>query len=257
MKMYKRLFFSALLTLISFAISAAPSESFQRKREALYLLKQFTDEMCEQVPIKGSQQNWELSGDVNAKFKGVAKALIDAGASIGAKYSGGDYSGFLQQDLLFAQKNRNECKKHYFDSLKGEFFGSGGASSKTSQTNSADVLLTFDDFNFDDQSKTLYLRAVFNNTLSDSVTVTAVRLLARHDEKDGGRIIGTPRWTSLSLPPRTATPYTFTVSISDIDANYLAQPRNLPQRIFVDLRAINSKGFPSSTEKHFMTLGLR
>lgn len=240
--------------LMSFAANATPPESLQQQKEALRLLEQFTNEMCEQVPIKGSQTSWVLSGELSAKLKGIVKALVDAGVSGAAKYSNGDYDGLLQRDLLPAQQSRNACRKYYFDSLQDKLFGYSGGASKKPQANSADVLLTFDDFSFDNRSSTLYLRGVFNNGRSSSVTVTAVTFSARSGDNEGFRVIGEQRWNAQPLSPHTATSYLFAVPFSSENASYLAQRKNLPQHIFVDLRAVSSSGNISLTRKHFMTL---
>ena len=134
--------------------------------------------------------------------------------------------------------------------------GSNASSAATLMHSStlAPVSLTFDDFSFETQSNTLFLRAVFNNSGSNPVTVTSISFDAASHEDNAMTIIAEPQWKPLTLPPHAATPFNFIVQLGERQINEFAQPVKLPERLFVSLRAIDSRGKASASTKHFMTL---
>lgn len=162
---------------------ATPSGASEQTKEALAQILMFANEMCNGVPLHGSQQRWQLSGEAQAKLRGVIKAAADAGFSGAAKYNSEEYSGLLQKDLLAAQQNRSACRKAIFDSLNDKLLRTDSSNAKSPVTTygrtAPYVSLTFDDFTFDQKAKTLLVRGVFNNTRPDTVTVTAISFWLR------------------------------------------------------------------------------
>ncbi|QOT76325.1 hypothetical protein [Cupriavidus basilensis] len=239
------------LTCLSLAGHAAASNT---TKEALDQIREFANAMCDEVPLKGSQQSWEMSGEVKAKLAGAIKAAADAGFGGAATYRSEDYAGLLQKDLLAAQQSRNACRKAIFDSLKDKLLNSDNRNIRSAPASTHDVSLTFHDFKFERESDNLLISGVFNNARSNPVTITSLSFLASHGEHEAGFIIGETQWSPLPLPPRAATPCSLTIYLGGRSGLAIDQRSNLPLMLFALVRAVDSNGRVSITTKHFMTL---
>src|SRR5437899_1004744 len=79
-------------------------------RDALSLITEAAQKICNDVPTAGERQTIEVNGDVKAELNGLLKRLSDAGISGGGKYETEQYAGVLQKDLAMALKENSECK---------------------------------------------------------------------------------------------------------------------------------------------------
>jgi hypothetical protein len=252
MRMTFRYLLVLALACLSVTSHAAANDA---TREALNQIKELANAMCDEVPLNGAQQSWQLSGEVKAKLEGAIKAAADAGFTGAGKYRGDNYSGLLQKDLLTAQQNRNDCRKFYFDRIVDKLLKSDkGSSPHSSATVPNDVSLTFDDFSFEPATNTLTLRGVFNNSRANPVTVTSLEFEASHEQQEAGRILEGVPWSPLPLSPHEATPYSMTVSLGGNNGLPVQNRENLPIFLFVLVRAVDGNGHVTWATKHFMTL---
>lgn len=213
--------------------------------------------MCDEVPLSGSQQSWQLSGEVKAKLEGAIKAAADAGFTGAGKYRSDNYSGLLQKDLLVAQQSRNDCRRFYFERIVDKLLKSDRGGPRQSALGAADVSLTFDDFTFDSSTNTLTLRGVFNNSRPSPVTVTSLTFEASHDEQEAGQILDGTEWPPLPLPPHVATPSTVVVNLASYRGVPIEKRTNLPIYLYASVRAVDGNGHVTWATKHFMTLDAR
>jgi hypothetical protein len=122
--------FLTLLTLLAFC-SNTIAGSLDNYKQALDIISDFANKMCSSVPLEGSGNSVELSGEAKAELRGIIKKLAKMGFEGAGKYQGKEYSGFLQNDLVEALKNTTECKLKIWNDLKDKLLKEEGAKDAT------------------------------------------------------------------------------------------------------------------------------
>ncbi len=113
--------------LISFFLSFSFDEtsdaaSLEEYKEALKIISEFANKMCDKIPIEGEAGNVELSGEANAELSGLLKKLVDLGIEGAGAFQKSEYEGVLRKDLAVTLKDCRDCKLVIFNHLKDIFF---------------------------------------------------------------------------------------------------------------------------------------
>jgi hypothetical protein len=86
--------------------------------DALKAIAETADRICGTVAAAGSYQNTEVTGDVKAQLRGLAKYLADLGISGTGSISSDEYVGLLRSDLPSALGSIRDCKLKVFEKLE-------------------------------------------------------------------------------------------------------------------------------------------
>jgi len=105
-----------LLSSHRYANGATSLEAQQK--QALDMIADFAGHFCNNIPLAGSGNQLELSGDAKAELNELIKKIVDLKIEGAAKYLSGEYQGVLQKDLVEALKNSVNCKLEIWKDLK-------------------------------------------------------------------------------------------------------------------------------------------
>ena len=108
---------SALLILTSLAFG----QSVDKSAEALKVIGDFADRLCQTVPLETQTETLQLSGDAKAELEGIIKKLASLGISGAAKYESSSSKNVLQKDLAEVLKDARNCRLQIWNDLKGKF----------------------------------------------------------------------------------------------------------------------------------------
>lgn len=92
----------------------AQSDSF---RQQLDTIANYAERICDDIPIRGSGENVELSGEARAELSGILDRLVDLGLAGGGRYRTEEYQGLLQKDLAAALADSRDCKREIHNTL--------------------------------------------------------------------------------------------------------------------------------------------
>jgi len=98
------------LALLATPIDALGQQSMKAHREALGLLREYTDVLCTKVSSGGGQIERTFDAKASVKLNNVLKKLVDLGLEGGAKYQDTRYNGVLRKDLAAAIQESNRCR---------------------------------------------------------------------------------------------------------------------------------------------------
>jgi hypothetical protein len=94
------------------------SQTIDSQKEALNVIADFADRICPPVPISGSSENLELSGEAKIELNNLLKKIADLGIKGAAKYQESHYKGVLQKDLAVLLQHGSKCKLEVWKDLK-------------------------------------------------------------------------------------------------------------------------------------------
>jgi hypothetical protein len=121
----------ALAHLIA-ATAATPNiaraETLDAQQNALELITNTADKICNVVSTKGEANSSEVKGNVTAQLRGLASKLADVGVSGTGSITTEQYESVLRSDLAATLKDNAACKLKVFDTLQNKLLGSGAAS---------------------------------------------------------------------------------------------------------------------------------
>jgi hypothetical protein len=110
--------------LAVFALAFGSSSALGQANEKLAMqraaLKDITDaaeRICNSIPLNGTSQSAELSGQAKAEVNGVIKKVADLGVQGAGKYQTSEFSNVLQRDLAQAIQTNTNCKQTVFNVL--------------------------------------------------------------------------------------------------------------------------------------------
>lgn len=109
-----------LLVAVAFAGSAS-SDTPAQIEEALTIINNFADRLCEKVPLETRTENIDLNGTAKAELGSVVKKLGNLGITGAAKYSTTESQNVLQKDLANVLNQTRECKLKVWNDLKYKF----------------------------------------------------------------------------------------------------------------------------------------
>ncbi|MEK6743582.1 MAG: hypothetical protein AABZ15_08230 [Nitrospirota bacterium] len=121
-------YYAVLLFYVLFLAGTTPcrADDLDRDKKALDIISDFADKFCKEVPLKGSSNSLELSGDVKALLNGVLKKLANLGFESATKYQSAKYVGLLQSDLTSALKDNNKCRDQVWNDLRDRLLSKSG-----------------------------------------------------------------------------------------------------------------------------------
>ena len=108
----------AVIIFICLPSLANTATSLDRQKQALDIIADFADRFCKDIPLEGSGDNVELSGNAKTELSGVVKKLAKLGISGAGKYQNSDYQGLLQKDIIEGLKSNVDCRLKIWEDLK-------------------------------------------------------------------------------------------------------------------------------------------
>jgi hypothetical protein len=100
---------------------AHAGSSFEEQKQKLDAIRDFANDICDKVPIKGEGKNVELNGEGKAQVNGLLSKLAHIGGGVSAKSQETEYQNVLQKDLAEQLNNARNCKREIFEALKVSF----------------------------------------------------------------------------------------------------------------------------------------
>jgi len=94
--------------------AAAQVETFQQQ---LDIIADYAERICDRIPLQGSGENVELSGEARAELSGVLGRLADLGVSGSGRYESEEYQGVLQKDLATTLQDARDCRREIHNKL--------------------------------------------------------------------------------------------------------------------------------------------
>lgn len=113
------------LSLACLSAGATQAHADQNS-DALNAIADTADRICGTVAAAGSSQNTDVTGDVRAQLKGLAKYLADLGISGTGSINSDEYVGVLRSDLPSTLNSTRDCKLKVFDKLEQKLIIGGG-----------------------------------------------------------------------------------------------------------------------------------
>jgi hypothetical protein len=112
-------FILAIFTLALGSSSALgqSNETLAMQRTALKDITDAAERICNSIPLSGTSQSAELSGQAKAEVTGVIKKVADLGVQGAGKYQTSEFSNVLQRDLAQAIQTNANCKQTVFSVL--------------------------------------------------------------------------------------------------------------------------------------------
>ena len=105
-------------------LSGALATDIDKQKEALNVIGDFADRLCDEVPLSGNSQNLELTGSAKAELKSLLKKIADLGIEGAAKYQKSEYENVLQKNLAALLRDSRKCKLEVFKDLKDKLLSS-------------------------------------------------------------------------------------------------------------------------------------
>lgn len=105
----------SLLLLVPSSLSAADLATTQ---QALTLIAEFAERLCQSPELRGATQGVDLSGKAKAELSGIINKIAKLGLEGAAKYQTNQYQGLLQKDLANALKDSTNCRLKVWEDLK-------------------------------------------------------------------------------------------------------------------------------------------
>jgi hypothetical protein len=111
--------YSIAVATAALSASHASAQPFTQQAQALSLIEDTADRICQSVATHGSATSTAVRGQVNAQVNGLARSLVDIGAGGGGSHTTTQWNGLLAGDLPLALRDSIVCRQHVFDSLRG------------------------------------------------------------------------------------------------------------------------------------------
>ncbi len=113
--------FVPFLLLFSFN-GNSDATPLEEEKEALKVILDFANQICDEITLEGEGENLELSGEAKAELDWLLKKLANLGIKGAATYQKAEYEGVLREDLAEVLKDSRDCKLEIFNQLKSIFF---------------------------------------------------------------------------------------------------------------------------------------
>ncbi len=128
-----------LFVLALFCSFSNADIALDRQKQALEIIADFADRFCKNIPLEGSGDNFELSGQAQAELSGVVKKLAKLGVEGAGKYQNDDYQGFLRQDLIKGLDKSVDCRIKIWGDLKNTLLTTTPNPEKSTTSNSTTI----------------------------------------------------------------------------------------------------------------------
>lgn len=103
------------------ATGAGSAQNLTASAEALRVIGDFADRLCQTVPLDTSSSRLELSGSAKAELEGIVKKLANLGIQGAGKYESADSKNVLQKDLAEVLRDSRNCRLQVWNDLKTKF----------------------------------------------------------------------------------------------------------------------------------------
>lgn len=120
----------------------AVAQDLEKQKQALDVISQFANSLCDSVKDHGKTEAWEVSSDAKAQLDGVVKKIADLGVGAAAKYTTSEYQGVLQSDLGKLLNDQTNCRLSVFKDLKDKLLPSAPRSQAAPTPEAPDTLVT-------------------------------------------------------------------------------------------------------------------
>src|SRR3954468_11981378 len=131
------------LMIVSLTMLAIPrfasADTLDRQRQALKLITDTADNICNVVLTEGGINRSKIEGTVKAQLGGLASKLADAGISGDVNITSEQYQNVLQQDLAATLRSNAECKLKVFSDLQNQVLGTAVQPEAPSQDRAINV----------------------------------------------------------------------------------------------------------------------
>ena len=107
-----------VITCLMVIVNASAAVDIDKQKEALEVIADFADRLCEKIPLTGNSEDLDLSGVAKVELSGLLKKIADLGVEGGVKYQKVEYEGLLQKDLATLIKDSSKCKLEVWKDLK-------------------------------------------------------------------------------------------------------------------------------------------
>jgi hypothetical protein len=97
-----------------------PTQRQANNKAALDHIADFASRLCNSVQLTGKNTRLELSAEAKLELSRLLRKLAEAGVKMDAKFQSNDYQGLLQENLVAALKDSQECRLTVFRELKAE-----------------------------------------------------------------------------------------------------------------------------------------
>ncbi len=97
---------------------ALASDNLDKQKEALNVIADIADRICNKVSFTGNSENLELTGTAKVELNSLLKKLVDLGIEGTAKYQKSEYENVLHKDLQALLEDNSKCKLEVFKDLK-------------------------------------------------------------------------------------------------------------------------------------------
>ncbi len=111
----KNIIFLLFLAIIS---KIAYSNELEKQKEALNIIADFSDRLCSNIPLSGSREAIELTGEAKAELDELLKKIASLGIQGAAQYQKNQWNGVIHQDLAEILATNMDCKLKVLDVLK-------------------------------------------------------------------------------------------------------------------------------------------
>ncbi len=128
--------------IIPLVFMSESNADLDNQKEALDVIANFADRICNDIPIIGGAGNIELSGEARLELNKLLKNIVGLGIEGGAKYQRAEYNNVLQKDLAGLLIEGGKCKLDVFRELKDKLLIS--TTTKSSGTSSVTQITTGD-----------------------------------------------------------------------------------------------------------------
>lgn len=92
--------------------------SLDDMKKALDIIADFADRTCSKIPLEGSGNSVELTGEGKTELKGMLKKVANLGIEGAAKYEETEWTNVLQKDLAKKLQESDTCRMKVFNELK-------------------------------------------------------------------------------------------------------------------------------------------
>lgn len=113
-------FFIFISILILDSSCAFADDNLNAQKEALQLISDFANQLCDEIPMQGDSTSYDLSLGGKIELNNFLKKLANIGVEAAGKYQKNEFQGILQKDLATAMKDRSLCKIEVLKTLKND-----------------------------------------------------------------------------------------------------------------------------------------
>ena len=109
------------LVILSVLGHASAATNLSVQKDALTIIADFADRICTKIPLTGTGESLQLSGEGRADLNNAVTRLVNLGIEGAVKYQQDAWKGPLQSDLAKMIRDSDTCRRQVWDDLKDKF----------------------------------------------------------------------------------------------------------------------------------------